>query len=139
VEDDISGQKTTEKPKDRLREKAVTLLLSEKSVESAARKLGVSARTLYRWASEPEFRKSLSEAKSNLQRMASAILARNATKAATTLAEIFLNKKGSINQSPRVSAALWNLRLLHEAIELEDLEERIRKLEQQGGQQGDSF
>jgi hypothetical protein len=136
VGDDISGQKTAEKSKDRLREKAITLLLSEKSVERAARKLRVTKRTLYRWMAEPEFKKALSEAKADLLRMASVVLSRNATKAATALGEIFMNKKGRLNQSARVSAALWNIRLAHESLELENFEERLRKLE---GQSTDEF
>jgi transposase-like protein len=131
VDTDNSGQEKPEKRKDRLKERAISLLVTEKSVERAARKLNVTSRTLYRWLSDPEFKKSLSEAKAELLRMASTILAANATKAAIVLSEVFSNKKGRLNQSARVSAALWNIRLAHEALELENFEERLSALERQ--------
>jgi hypothetical protein len=125
--------------KTRLREAAINALLSADTIEKAANKAGISKRTLLRWMKKPEFRAQYAETKSEALKMASGILARNATKAALVLAEIFSLKKGRQNQAARVTAAMGCIRLAHESFELEDLEQRIRKLEQKGEQQGDSF
>jgi hypothetical protein len=117
--------------KTRLRDAALNALLTENTLEKAARKSGISKRTLIRWMKEPDFRGQYAEAKADALKMASAILTRNASKAALVLAEIFSSKKGKLYQASRVTAAIGNIRLAHEAFELESLEERVRKLEEQ--------
>jgi hypothetical protein len=117
-----------EKTSDRLREKAVNLLLSEKTIETAARKCGVTKRTMIRWMKEPQFHAEYQEAKIFMLRTASRSLTRNSTKAAETLASIF-SSKGKANQSSRVTAAVAVLRLSLDAYVLEDLDERLRRLE----------
>lgn len=119
----------SQRGKSRLREAAVSALLSESTIEKAAEKAGVSKRTLLRWMKDPQFRQQYSTAKAECLKMASAILVRNSAKAADTLFEIFSAKRGKANQAARVSAATNNLRLAHEAFELEDLSERIANLE----------
>jgi hypothetical protein len=116
---------------DRMRERAITELLKAKSLDAAARKLGISSKTLSRWLAEPEFRAAYAHAKAEILKMASAVLTRNSAKAAQVLCEIFSSKKGKANQSARVSAAIGNIRLAHESFELESLEERVRQLEEQ--------
>lgn len=117
-----------EKNSERLREKAVSLLLSEKTIETAAKKCGVTRRTLHRWMREPQFRAALMEAKAELLKIATRTLFRNSFKAADVLAKIFMGKPTE-NQSARVSAAKATLRLALDAFALEDLEERLRRLE----------
>src|ERR1700739_1605886 len=117
--------------KTRLSEKAINALLSENTIEKAAKKANISKRTLLRWMAEPEFRAAYAQAKADILKMASAVLTRNSAKAARVLAESFSSKKGKANQSARVRAAMGSIRLAHEAFELENLEERIRKLEEQ--------
>jgi hypothetical protein len=119
-----------EKNSERLREKAVSLLLSEKTIETAAKKCGVTRRTLHRWLRDPEFRAALMEAKAELLKTATRTLTRNSVKAADVLAKIFLSKPKP-NQSANVSAAIGTLRLSLDAFALEDLEERLRRLENQ--------
>lgn len=133
---DISGQKTAEIPKDRRRERAVSLLLSEKSVEAVARKLGVSKRTLYRWLQDESFRAEYQAAKKNLLRAATARLTANMIKATEVLSEI-ATRQGRAFQGPRVSAAIGIIRLALEADVIDDLESRIRKLEFQGRDSND--
>jgi transposase-like protein len=118
------GKKTSE----RLREKAVSLLLSEKTIEAAARKCGVTKRTMIRWMKEPTFQAEYQEAKVLMLRTATRTLTRNSAKAAETLAKIFLGRPKP-NQSANVSAATATLRLALDAFVLEDLDERLRKLE----------
>lgn len=117
--------------KSRFREKAIAALLSESSIEDAATKAGVSKRTLLRWMKDPGFRAEYAEAKADALKMASAILTRNASRAALVLAEVFSSKDGKLYQASRVTAAIGNIRLAHEAFQLESLEERVRKLEEQ--------
>ena len=119
-----------EKTSERLREKAVSLLLSEKTIEAAAKKCGVTKRTLIRWMKEADFQTEYQEAKIFMLRTATRSLTRNSAKAADTLAKIFMGKPKP-NQSANVSAATATLRLALDAFALEDLEERLRRLENQ--------
>lgn len=122
-----------QKGKEREREKAITALLSSNTLEAAARKSGISKRTLLRWMEEPEFRGAYAKAKRNVLRSATAILTRDSGKAALTLTQVF-TAKPTENQSARVSAAKATLRLALDAFTLEDLEERLRRLEAQNEQ-----
>jgi len=127
---DKVGQKTAEIPKDGRRERAISLLLSEKTVEAAARKLGVSKRTVYRWLQDESFRAEYQEAKKNLLRAATARLTGSMGKATEVLNQI-ATRKGKPYQGPKVSAAIAIVRLALEADVIDDLETRIRKLELQ--------
>ena len=117
-----------QKGKEREREKAINALLSSNTLEAAARKAGISKRTLLRWLDETEFRNAYTKAKRDVLRTATAILTRDSGKAALTLTKIFTGKPTE-NQSARVSAARATLRLALDAFTLEDLEERLRRLE----------
>jgi hypothetical protein len=121
-----------QKGKEREREKAITALLSSNTLEGAARKAGISKRTLLRWMEEPAFREAYRKAKGDVLRTATAILTRDSGKAALTLTKIFTGKPTE-NQSARVSAARATLRLALDAFTLEALEERLRRLENQHG------
>jgi hypothetical protein len=114
--------------KEREREKAITALLSSNTIEAAAKRAGISKRTLLRWMEEAEFRDAYAKAKREVLRSATAILTRDSGKAAQTLTKIFTGKPTE-NQSARVSAARATLRLALDAYALEDLDERLRKLE----------
>jgi hypothetical protein len=127
------AKERTHEGKARLREAAITALLTTNSIQAAAKKAGVSRRTLLRWMKDPDFRKEYAEAKSDALKVASAILVRSSAKAALVLAEIFSNKRGRLNQASRVSAAIGCLRLAHESFELENFEERLSTLERQSG------
>jgi hypothetical protein len=119
-----------QKGKEREREKAINALLSSNTLEGAAKKAGISKRTLLRWMEEPEFRAVYRKAKGDVLRTATAILTRDSGKAALTLTKIFTGKPTE-NQSSRVSAAKATLRLALDSFVLEDLEERVRRLEEQ--------
>jgi len=95
------AKKGAQEGKARLREAAISALLSASTIQGAAKKAGVSRRTLLRWMKEPDFRTEYAQAKSEILRMASAILVRSSAKAALTLAEIFSNKWGRENQAAR--------------------------------------
>jgi transposase-like protein len=122
-----------EKNRERLQERAVTLLLSEKTIERAAKRLNVTRQTLHRWMREPEFRAALTEAKCDLLKTATRALTRNSAKAAEVLGKIFMGRPRP-NQSANVSAAIGTLRLALDAFALENLDERLRKLENQNNE-----
>jgi hypothetical protein len=119
-----------EKNSERMKERAVSLLLSEKTIERAAKKCNVTRQTMHRWMHEPSFRTAYMEAKQELLQRATRTLTRNSAKAAETLAKIF-SGKAKPNQSANVSAAIGTLRLAIDSFVLEDLDERLRKLEGQ--------
>ena len=120
----------SQRGKSRLRAEAITCLLSESTIEDAATKAGISKRTLIRWLQEQEFRADYNRAKGDVLRTATAILTRNAGKAAQTLEEIFSGKPEP-HQGARVASASATLRLALDSFALENLEERIRNLEKQ--------
>ncbi len=124
------GQETGDKGRDKLRERAISVLLSSKSFEAAAKKLRVSRRTVYRWMTDESFQKEYREAKKNLLRAARARLTKDMLKASEVLHKI-ATSKGVPYQGPRVSAAIGIIRLGMEAEVIEDLEERILALERQ--------
>jgi hypothetical protein len=113
---------------ERHQERTISALLSVNTLEAAAKKSGISKRTLLRWLEDPEFRAAYGKAKRDILRTATAILTRDSGKAALTLTKIFTGKPTE-NQSARVSAARATLRLALDAFALEDLDERLRKLE----------
>jgi hexokinase len=119
-----------EKNRERQWEKAVSALLSEKTIERAAKKCHVTRQTMHRWLKDPDFRAAYMEAKAEMLRTATRSLTRNSAKAAEVLATIFCSK-GKPNQASRVSAAVGTLRLALDAFALEDIEERLRRLEEQ--------
>jgi hypothetical protein len=116
------------KKSERQQERTISALLSSNTLEAAARKAGISKRTLLRWLDETDFRDAYAKAKREVLRTATGILTRDSGKAAVTLTKIFLGKPTE-NQGARVSAARATLRLAFDALVLDDLEERLRRLE----------
>jgi DNA-binding transcriptional MerR regulator len=116
--------------KERDHEKAITALLSSPSIEAAAKKCGVTKRTLLRWMKDETFFAEYRETRKRLLRAATARLSRNAFRAADVLGKIFTGRPMPY-QAAKVSAAIGTLRLAQEADLIEDLEERIRRLEAQ--------
>jgi lipopolysaccharide biosynthesis regulator YciM len=116
--------------KEREHEKAISALLSSNTIEAAAKKAGISKRTLCRWLDTPEFAEAYRKAKADTLKTATAVLTRNSARAAVTLGQIFLSK-GKENQSSRVSAARATLKLAIDSLLFEDIDLRLRKLERQ--------
>ena len=116
--------------KAREHEKAITALLSTSSIEAAARKCGVTKRTLLRWMKDEDFCTEYRDTRKRLLRAATARLSRNAFRAADVLDKIFSGRPMPY-QAARVAAAATTLRLAGEFDIIEDLELRIRKLEEQ--------
>jgi Helix-turn-helix domain len=117
--------------KERLRERAVNALLHCRSIASAAKRVRVSERTLRRWLADENFYGEYQAAKRELARAGNARLAMNRVLAADTLAEV-AKHKGRKFQAPRANAAANIIKLAMDADVIEDLQERVRKLERQG-------
>jgi transposase-like protein len=76
---------------DQKMEQAVVALLSHRSIEEAAREIGVTANTLLRWMREPEFKTACREARRTVFSHAIGRLQDAAGAAATTLLKIMLD------------------------------------------------
>ncbi len=123
------------KAKERFREQAISALLASRSVEVAAKKVGVSAKTLSRWLKDEEFRAEYQAVKKDLLRAGIANLARKVFDAAEVLGQV-AKSKGKPYQAARAHAATAIIRLSLDADVIDDIEARIRKLE---GQKSDAL
>jgi transposase len=110
------------------KEQAIAALLTEPSIESAAKSIGIGTQTLYRWLKVPEFQKSYREARREVFLQSIARLQQASKTAVSTL----LDTMGDPNapSSVKVRAAETVLNQARQGMELEDVESRISALEQ---------
>jgi len=120
----MSGLKPQIDPK---QEAAILALLSSKNVEEAARVVGVTPRTLYRWLNEPEFAAAYRAARRQAYGQSISRLQQGSTAAATTLLKVMVDI--ATPPSTRVRAAEAVLNHAAKAIEIEDIDARLRELE----------
>ena len=108
-------------------EEAIIALLTNPSVEHAARAAKIGPRTLYRWQQEPEFDKAYRKARRDAFGQGTARLQQMSSAAVSTVLKIMLDPKAPA--STRLRAA--DLALTHggKAIEIEDVEARVTALE----------
>lgn len=111
-------------------EQAIAALLSHRSVDEAARVVGVSANTLSRWMKQPEFEVALREARRTISAQAFGRLQDAAGAAATTVLKIMVDSK--VPPGTRLRAAEIVLERAADAGEI-DLEDRVAKLERMAG------
>lgn len=112
----------------RKQEEAIAALLSQRSVEDAARVAGIGTRTLLRWLKLPEFQSAYRQARRDAFGQAVARLQQATSAAAATLLKIMVDP--STPASVRVRAADSVFNHSAKAIEIEDIEERVAALEQ---------
>ena len=110
-------------------EEAIAALLTETTVEAAAKRIEVGERTLYRWLGEPVFRAEYQRCRREAFGQAIALLQRYSPMAATTLATIADDKAAP--HSARVQASNAMLKHCRDSIELDDLAARVQMLEEQ--------
>jgi len=110
-------------------EKAILALMAEPSIARAAGTAGVAERTLHRWMDDARFMAAYRRARRESFSQAMAIAHRVASIAIGTLAKVMTDPMAP--HAARVSAAAAVLKFGREAIELDDLAERIEGLEQQ--------
>jgi len=111
----------------RKKEQAVEALLTQRSVEEAARVAGIGTQTLYRWMKEPEFDDAYRKARRAVVSQSNARMQQATSAAASTLLKIMVD--GNTPASARVSAANSILDRARRAIEIDDIEVRVAALE----------
>lgn len=103
-------------------------LLSQRSVEEAARAVNRPARTLYRWLNEPGFKAAYLEARRAAFSQSVARLQQMSAAAVSTLGKIMVDPNAPA--ASRVRAAHSVLDHAAKAIELEDMQARLAALEE---------
>ena len=111
----------------RKKEEAIVALLSQRSVDEAARLVGVTPRTLYRWMKEPEFDAAYRAAKRAAFGQSIARLHHLSSAAVSTLGKVMLDS--ATPPATRVRAADSILDHTAKAIEIEDIDARVTALE----------
>jgi transposase-like protein len=109
------------------KEEAIAALLTQRSVEEAARAVGVDPNTLLRWLKIPEFQAAYREARRAAFSQSVARLQQATSAAATTLLKIMVDPTAPA--SCRLRAADSVLGHAAKAIEIEDIEARVSELE----------
>ena len=123
------GEKQTRK-----QEVFIAYLLTEPNIRDAAKKAGIGEATGWRWLQNPDFQKQYQEARRMAVSQAIARLQQASTQAVATLQAIMQDEEAPA--ASRVTAARTVLDTSLKAIELEDLAQRIEKLEQAVQEQG---
>jgi transposase-like protein len=106
----------------------IEALLTQRNVEEAARTVGISTQTLYRWLKEPEFEAAYREGRRAAVSQSYARLQQASSAAASTLFKLMVDANAPA--STRVRAANSVLDHARHAVEIEDIEVRVAALEQ---------
>ena len=107
-------------------EQFLQAMLAQPSLEAAASAAGIGRATAHRWMRDPVVVQRLAEARRDVLKRVMTRLQQAAGKAVDCLCEI---QQDGESESARVSAARCILEQTMRAAELQDLEERIAKLE----------
>ena len=111
----------------RKKEEAIVALLSQQSVELAARVVGIGTRTLLRWLQMPAFKAAYYKARRDAFGQATARLLQGSSLAVSTILRIMLDKDAPT--ASRLRAAESIVTHAGKAIEIEDIEARVAELE----------
>ena len=106
---------------------AVAAVLSQRSLEEAARVAGIGVATLMRWQKLPEFQDALRQARRDALAQTIGRLQQGASAAATTLLKVMLDQNTPASTRVRAADSVMNHAL--KAIELEDILSRLTELE----------
>ena len=109
--------------------RAIAALLTERDIRAAALKAEISERVLYRWLELPEFKAELHAASKQAIDTAILRLSELSGQAVDTLREVMTDKAASAGT--RVQAANIALARLLDLRELQELEERLQKVEKE--------
>jgi transposase-like protein len=111
----------------RKKEEAIVALLTNRTIEEAARSIGVDPKTLFRWMKEPDFDAGYRAAKRAAFAQSIARLHHLSSAAVSNLGKIMLDS--ATPPATRVRAADSILDHTAKAIEIEDIEARVSELE----------
>lgn len=120
----------------RKQEAAIAALLTEPTIEAAARSIGVGERTIRRWMQLDGFRAQYRQARQALVEGAVSELQRASGEAVRVLREVAADPETPA--SARVAAARALLSEMYRGVEIIELDERIGNLEQMN-KQGDEY
>lgn len=112
----------------RKKEEAIVALLTHRTIEEAARSLNIATKTLLRWMKEPEFDAAYRAAKRASFAQSIARLHHLSSAAVSTIGKIMLD--ATTPPATRVRAADSILDHTTKAIEIEDIDARLRQLEE---------
>jgi len=107
-------------------EKAILLLLQNKTIEEIANQLRISKRTVYKWLQREDFKQRFAEVRQELFAEALEQLKVLTKEAINTLEDIL---KNGTKETSRVTASKTVLELALRLKEVEELEKRVEKLE----------
>jgi len=110
----------------RLREVAIAALLCEKTVVSAAGKIGIDESTLRDWMKDLDFANAYRAARRAVVRHATDRLAATCSEAVANLLDVMAHSK---SDSSRITASKAVLEYAFKALQLDDLTTRVEQLE----------
>jgi hypothetical protein len=111
----------------RKKEEAIAALLTQRTIEEAAKATGITSNTLLKWMKEPEFRTEFREARREAFSQSIARLQQGTSAAATTLLKTMIDPATPASVKVRAAEAIFNHAA--KAIEIEDVEARVTELE----------
>ena len=111
----------------RKKEGAIGALLSQRSIEDAARTTGIGVATLMRWMKIPEFNAAYRDARRAAVSQANARLQQATGAAAATFLKLMVDQ--NVPAACRIRAAECVMNYSTKAIEIEDIEARLSELE----------
>src|ERR1039458_3990060 len=120
----MSGNVTELKPK---QEEAIMALLSNRTVEDAARVVKITPRTLYRWLNEPGFDAAYRQARRTAFSQCTARLQQASRAAVSVLLRVLTDR--ATPAAVQVRAADSVLNHAAKSMEIEDIEARVAELE----------
>jgi len=109
------------------RELAISALLTRPSIKAAAETAGICESTLTRWLREDQFKRDYRRARQEIVSQSTARLQARISEAVDVLFAIAGDTEAA--PSARVSAARTIIETAHKAVEVEDLLERVERLE----------
>ena len=105
-------------------------LLSEPTTTQAYQKVNISEKTAYKWLKDPIFQMYFKKLRLDFIKNTTGKLQANTTRAVDTLVKIMENE--NLSALARVQSARTILEFAYKGVEIEDIQERLDKLEEQG-------
>ena len=105
-------------------------LLSEPTTTQAYQKVNISEKTAYKWLKDPIFQMHFKKLRLDFIKNTTGKLQANTTRAVDTLVKVMENE--NLSALARVQSARTILEFAYKGVEIEDIQERLDKLEEQG-------
>ena len=102
-------------------------LVTEPNVRKAYEKVNITNNTAYKWLNDKEFRNAFTQFKREMMRATTARLQSHTTNAVDVLSQIMVDENAPANA--RVQSVRTILEYAYKGIELEDISERVERLE----------